>query len=193
MKKEKKAKIILIINSKILLFIIFYSHFFSIPLLHGNMEYKKKYERIFFRKKRNHSYNKKNSFHMINNSIIEKAKDYMYTPYKYGGNTKNGIDCSAFIKKVFASHKILLPRITSNQAKEGYFIPKKSIEKGDLLFFATGTSKRKINHVGMVIHVDSHNILFIHATTSNGVTISPFYQKYWNNRFITARRILYSS
>ncbi|WP_238910928.1 C40 family peptidase [Blattabacterium cuenoti] len=193
MKKEKKAKILLIINSKILLFIIFYSHFFSIPFLYGDREYNKKYERIFFRKKRNHSYNKKNSFHMINNSIIEKAKDYMYTPYKYGGNTKNGIDCSAFIKKVFASHKISLPRITSNQAKKGYFVPKKSLEKGDLLFFSTGASKRKINHVGMVIHVDTHNIFFIHASTSNGVTISPFYQKYWNNRFITARRILYSS
>ncbi|WP_185857525.1 C40 family peptidase [Blattabacterium cuenoti] len=140
--------------------------------------------------------NSKNYFQFFKEQkkyIIEKAKNYMYTPYRYGGTTKTGIDCSAFIKNVFASHKILLPRISSNQAKKGFFIPKDKIEKGDLLFFATGTSN-KINHVGMVIHITSNNnIFFIHASTSNGVIISQLYQKYWNHRFIMARRIIYSS
>ncbi len=123
-------------------------------------------------------------------SIIQIAKDYIDTPYKYGGTNKKGIDCSAFIKNIFYSHKILLPRVSYHQAKKGFFVPKKKIEKGDLLFFATGISK-KINHVGMVIHVENHkSIFFIHASTSNGVTISQLYQKYWNNKFITARRIL---
>ncbi|WP_238783974.1 C40 family peptidase [Blattabacterium cuenoti] len=116
----------------------------------------------------------------------------MFTPYRYGGMTKTGIDCSAFIKNIFASYKISLPRISYYQAQKGFFVPKKQIEKGDLLFFATGTSK-KINHVGMVIHVSPSNIFFIHASTSNGVIISQLYQKYWNHRFIMARRILYSS
>ncbi|WP_235609995.1 C40 family peptidase [Blattabacterium sp. (Cryptocercus kyebangensis)] len=124
--------------------------------------------------------------------LIEEAKNYMYTPYRYGGNTKNGIDCSALIKNVFASYKISLPRISSNQAKKGFLVPKKYIEKGDLLFFATGKFRKKINHVGMVIHISHNNIFFIHASTS-GVLISRLYQKYWKNRFITARRILYSS
>ncbi|WP_185851179.1 C40 family peptidase [Blattabacterium cuenoti] len=115
----------------------------------------------------------------------------MLTPYKYGGNTKYGIDCSAFIRNIFfSSYNILLPRITSNQAKKGFSISQKNIDKGDLLFFATGKSRKKINHVGMVIHVDLHKIFFIHASTSNGVIISKFYQKYWNNRFIIAKRII---
>ncbi|WP_238784286.1 C40 family peptidase [Blattabacterium cuenoti] len=99
------------------------------------------------------------------------------------------------MKNIFDSHQILLPRVSYNQAKKGFFVPKKQIEKGDLLFFSTGIERKKINHVGMVIHVEKkHNsIFFIHASTSNGVIISQLYQKYWNNRFITARRILHSS
>ncbi|WP_238785097.1 C40 family peptidase [Blattabacterium cuenoti] len=116
----------------------------------------------------------------------------MFTPYLYGGKTKTGIDCSSFIKNIFDSYKISLPRISYHQAKKGFFVPKKQIGKGDLLFFATGTS-RKINHVGMVIHVSPRNVFFIHASTSNGVTISQLYQKYWSHRFIMARRILYYS
>ncbi|MDR1805028.1 MAG: C40 family peptidase [Flavobacteriales bacterium] len=170
-----------------------------------------KYERIYFRKNRKNTtpisyddlYYNKNYF-TINKKLfflnkrptdflIEEAKDYISTPYRYGGNNKDGIDCSAFIKKVFASYKILLPRISSHQAKKGSFVSKKHIEKGDLLFFATGISRKKINHVGMVVKVNPNNIFFIHSSTSNGVIISRLYQKYWNNRFITARRILYSS
>ncbi|WP_160142072.1 C40 family peptidase [Blattabacterium sp. (Nauphoeta cinerea)] len=124
--------------------------------------------------------------------IIENAKNYISTPYRYGGNSKSGIDCSAFIKKVFASYHIFLPRISSNQAKKGLLISKDQIEKGDLLFFSTGTYK-KINHVGMVIYISNNNIFFIHASTSNGVIISQLYHKYWNHKFIMARRILYSS
>ncbi|WP_238784107.1 C40 family peptidase [Blattabacterium cuenoti] len=128
-------------------------------------------------------------------SIIKKAKNYMYTPYRYGGTSKTGIDCSAFIKNIFASYQIFLPRISHHQAMKGSFVPKNKIEKGDLLFFSTGRSK-KINHVGMVIHINTNNnnnnIFFIHASTSNGVVISQLYQKYWKHRFIMARRILYS-
>ncbi|AWU43806.1 NlpC/P60 family protein [Blattabacterium sp. (Cryptocercus kyebangensis)] len=166
------------------------------------MVYKKNSEKISFRKKKqNPYYDKKDYFQIIKNKfflkkkmdfLIEEAKNYMYTPYRYGGNTKNGIDCSALIKNVFASYKISLPRISSNQAKKGFLVPKKYIEKGDLLFFATGKFRKKINHVGMVIHISHNNIFFIHASTS-GVLISRLYQKYWKNRFITARRILYSS
>ncbi|BBA17172.1 C40 family peptidase [Blattabacterium cuenoti] len=116
----------------------------------------------------------------------------MFIPYRYGGNAKSGIDCSAFIKNVFASYQIFLPRISYNQAKKGAFIPKNKIKKGDLLFFSTGISK-KINHVGMVTHTNNKNIFFIHASTSNGVIISQLYQKYWSHRFIMARRILFSS
>ncbi len=172
------------------------------------MECNKKSERISFRKKKQNMYrkNSKNYFQFLNQKlffkeqieciiecIIEKAKNYMSTPYRYGGNnTKTGIDCSALIKNIFASYHILLPRISYNQAKKGSFVPKHKIKKGDLLFFSTGISK-KINHVGMVIHTSNKNIFFIHASTSNGVIISQLYKKYWNHKFIMARRIFSSS
>lgn len=114
----------------------------------------------------------------------------MYTPYLYGGITKSGIDCSAFIKKIFSFYKINLPRISHQQAKKGFFITKNKIKTGDLLFFATGITS-KINHVGMVVNVSYKNIFFIHASTSNGVVISQLYEKYWNNKYLMAKRILY--
>ncbi len=166
------------------------------------MECNKKSERISFRKKKQNMCrnNSKNYFQFLNQKlffqeqierIIEKAKNYMYTPYKYGGNNiKTGIDCSALIKNIFASYHIFLPRISYNQAKKGSFVPKDKIKKGDLLFFSTTGISKKINHVGMVIHTSNKNIFFIHASTSNGVIISQLYKKYWNHKFIMARRIL---
>ncbi|WP_185871283.1 C40 family peptidase [Blattabacterium cuenoti] len=115
----------------------------------------------------------------------------MHTPYKYGGVTKSGIDCSAFIKKIFSFYKINLPRVSHHQAKKGFFVTKKKIKIGDLLFFSTGITNKKINHVGMVINVSYKNIFFIHASASNGVVISQLYEKYWNNKYLMARRILY--
>ncbi|WP_185871853.1 C40 family peptidase [Blattabacterium cuenoti] len=168
------------------------------------MKYNKKYEKIYFRKKNlyNRKNNSKNYFEFFNQklfskeqieSIIKKAKNYMFTPYRYGGTNKYGLDCSAFIKNIFSCYHIFLPRISSNQAKIGTFVPKDKIEKGDLLFFSTKLNK-KINHVGMVVHISNRKIFFIHASTSSGIIISQLYQKYWNHRFIMARRILlYSS
>ncbi|WP_185877033.1 C40 family peptidase [Blattabacterium cuenoti] len=119
----------------------------------------------------------------------------MFTPYRYGGRTKMGIDCSALIKNIFSHYKISLPRISYHQSKIGFFIPKNKIEKGDLLFFSTRTRSisNKINHVGLVIGVNYNQIFFIHASTSHGVIISHLHQKYWDKRFVMARRILFIS
>ncbi|XOD68940.1 MAG: C40 family peptidase [Flavobacteriales bacterium AspAUS03] len=122
--------------------------------------------------------------------IIEEAKSYLGTPYRYGGNSRTGIDCSALIINVFEPYAITLPRISSKQAQDGTSIPKDQIQKGDLLFFATGRSRKRINHVGIVLDVEDDNIAFIHASSSSGVTISWLKEIYWERRFITARRIL---
>ncbi|XCI75207.1 MAG: C40 family peptidase [Flavobacteriales bacterium] len=122
--------------------------------------------------------------------IIEEVKSYLGTPYKYGGNSRTGIDCSALIINVFEPYAITLPRISSEQAQEGTFIPKDRVQKGDLLFFATGRSRKKINHVGIVLNVEDDDMAFIHASSSSGVTISRLKETYWKRRFVTARRIL---
>ncbi len=128
----------------------------------------------------------------INNILIE-ARTYIGTPYRYGGTTRRGIDCSAFMQKAFLAEGIDLPRVSSQQAKIGYPIPKDKIKAGDLIFFST-TSRTRVTHVGLAVNVDDFgNVRFIHASSSKGVTISSLDESYWNSRFRTARRVNYIS
>ncbi|XOD67207.1 MAG: C40 family peptidase [Flavobacteriales bacterium Tduv] len=122
--------------------------------------------------------------------LVEEAKSYLGTPYQYGGNSREGIDCSSFIINVFKLYNVTLPRISSEQAREGASISKDQAKKGDLLFFATGRSKKRINHVGIVVETEDEDILFIHASSSGGVSISRIKGSYWEKKFIVARRIL---
>lgn len=122
--------------------------------------------------------------------IVKEAKSYLGTPYKYGGNSRMGIDCSSFISNIFETHNINLPRISYQQAQEGFPISQQHLQRGDLLFFSTNFMvKTKINHVGIVIDMKENNISFIHASSSHGVIISRIKDPYWHSRFIIARRI----
>lgn len=122
--------------------------------------------------------------------ILNEASTYIGTPYRFGGMTRSGIDCSAFVLSVYGSATgINLPRISSAQAQEGERVEKEQLEKGDLLFFQTRGSR--ISHVGIVQEITPEGeIKFIHASTSKGVTISSLNEKYWGLRFRFAKRIL---
>lgn len=122
--------------------------------------------------------------------IIKNAKNYTGTPYKYGGNTKSGIDCSGLIHNAFKEENQQIPRVSSTMAKTGHWVDLKKVQKGDLLFFATKKGSRKVNHVGLVTAVNANDIEFIHATTSKGVTTSKLKEKYWYFAFVQARRLL---
>lgn len=121
-------------------------------------------------------------------NLISEAKTYLGTPYVYGGTTRKGIDCSAFMQSVFKSNQIDLPRVSKNQALIGDEIPYKDIEPGDMIFFSNSPNSR-ISHVGMVVEVTPDDIRFIHAGSSTGVTISPLSMSYWKNRFRFAKRV----
>jgi len=122
--------------------------------------------------------------------LLTTAESYMGTPYKFGGTTKSGMDCSGLVSVVFESQKISLPRVTRDQATAGKKISLREAVPGDLLFFATSGGSR-ITHVGIVHDIESDgSINFIHASTSRGVIVSPFNLKYWQDSFITARRVL---
>ncbi len=114
-------------------------------------------------------------------------KEYAHwqgTPYRLGGNSKNGIDCSAFVKNIYRdSFNITLPRTTETQVKKGFFVYQKQLKVGDLVFFKTGWSTR---HVGIYIGERQ----FIHASTSKGVITSSLDNVYWNKKYWQARRIL---
>jgi cell wall-associated NlpC family hydrolase len=82
-----------------------------------------------------------------------------------------------------------MPRNSEAQSKEGKKVPDKSLEKGDVLFFATGKKKNKVTHAGIVTDTSKGNIIFIHSSTSLGVTEDNLSQSYWTKAFLFGRRI----
>lgn len=122
--------------------------------------------------------------------IVEDAKQYEGTRYKYGGTTKKGMDCSGLVITSFNSENIALPRTTSELAITGDWIDLKEVKKGDLLFFATRKNSREVNHVGIVTEARLGHVEFIHASTSAGVIISSLSERYWYFAFVQARRVL---
>jgi len=110
---------------------------------------------------------------------------YLNTPYQYGGNNKNGIDCSAFTQNVFQkSIRFNLPRTASQQYNNGVKISNlRTLQFGDLVFFNT-TKDSFPGHVGIFLGEN----LFAHASFSNGVTVSSFNSSYFKSRYVGARR-----
>ena len=123
-------------------------------------------------------------------SILSDAEKYLGAPYRAGGMTYSGFDCSGFVNTVFAENNIKLTRRSVDQAKEGVGINIENVKHGDLLFFATAGGKR-VSHVGIVHTITNDGeIKFIHASTSKGVIISSLEEAYWDKAFLFARRVL---
>lgn len=116
--------------------------------------------------------------------ILSTAKKYIGVPYKWGGTTPRGFDCSGYVQYVFNAHGIELPRTSSEQYYEGKKVSKANLQAGDLVFF--NTSGRGVSHVGIYMG----NGQFIHASTSRGITIDELDSVYWRSRYLGARRIL---
>ena len=122
--------------------------------------------------------------------VLKSAEKYLGVPYKFGGNTTSGIDCSGLTVNVFSENELKLPRRSSDQAKTGDKISIEKVKPGDLLFFATSGGSQ-VNHVGIVHEIgDNGEVKFIHASTSKGVIISSLNEKYWNRTFLHAQQVL---
>ncbi len=122
--------------------------------------------------------------------VIKTARSFKGTPYKWGGTTRKGMDCSGLLLNSFQAIGQDIPRTTDKQKKLGKKVPKNEIRKGDLVFFATSKKKRKITHVGLVTEVRKGEVFFIHASTSKGVMESSLNNPYWKKRFRMARRVI---
>jgi len=122
-------------------------------------------------------------------NILTEAQTYLGTPYRYGGMTRNGIDCSAFVLSVFgAAAGLSLPRVAASQSQEGEKVEKENLQKGDLIFFSHG---RRISHVGIVESVsEDGEVKFIHAATSKGVMVSSLNDSYWGPKYRFGKRII---
>ena len=120
-----------------------------------------------------------------NASIFEKtALSFLNTPYRFGGNGQNGIDCSGFVQKVFREFDLKLPRTAREQYTLGTRVPKGDLQLGDLIFFQTYA--KYPSHVGIYIGDDK----MIHASSRNkGVVVSSINSNYFRKRFIGAKRL----
>jgi cell wall-associated NlpC family hydrolase len=122
--------------------------------------------------------------------IVRNALKYKGVKYKFGGTTRRGMDCSGVVYVAFGQESFKLPRVSRDMAKRGKKISLNKTQKGDLLFFQTNKSRRRINHVGLVVSNIKGQIRFIHATTSKGVIVSNLSQKYWKKAFVKATKVL---
>ena len=118
--------------------------------------------------------------------IISIAKRFLGAPYKFGGNSLiRGLDCSAFVNKVFSFFNVDLPRTAREMYKIGRNVTKGELSAGDLVFFRTYASYP--SHVGIYIG-DSE---FIHASSAaKRVRIDNMNQSYYRKRYIGAKRIV---
>jgi len=121
--------------------------------------------------------------------VVYYAKEYMGTPYRLGGNTTAGIDCSGLIHNAFQKQGIRIPRTVDELRKEGKRISKDRAKPGDILFFRT-SKKRTLTHAGIVVGHKRGEPLFIHASSSRGVMISSLREGYWNKAYAQTRRLL---
>ncbi len=116
-------------------------------------------------------------------ALREAADLWAGTAHVWGGTSKEGIDCSALVQTVYKDLlSVDIPRTTAQQSKVGEFVPLDHMQVGDLVFYRIN---RRTRHVG--IYVGDNE--FMHASKSNGVTISPLNDEYWQHRFWMVRRI----
>lgn len=119
-----------------------------------------------------------------NTSLVNTMEKWKGTPYRFGGNTSNGIDCSGLIHQLYKeAYQLVTPRTTADLFAQSSIIPVDSLQEGDLVFFTIGTSKP--GHAGIYLW----DQLFFHASTSKGVIVSSLQEAYWKKYFTAAGRL----
>jgi cell wall-associated NlpC family hydrolase len=126
----------------------------------------------------------------IDNSVKERMLmeiiKFLNTPYKYGGNSKDGIDCSAFTQTIFQNtFAVNLLRSARDQYTQGYVVDdRENLQFGDLIFFNT---RRRVRPGHVAIYIGDN--LFAHSSSRNGVIVSSLDMDYYSKRFMGGRRI----
>ena len=119
----------------------------------------------------------------LDRSLRDAAPRWLGIPYRWGGTSRRGIDCSAFVQQYVSENlAIELPRTTASQRYEGVPVDQDELQSGDLVFFR----RRGVRHVGVYLSDGE----FIHASSSRGVTISELGNSYWSRYYWMARRIV---
>lgn len=125
-------------------------------------------------------------------AIINYAKTFLGVPYRYGGTTPSGFDCSGFINFIFGNFGFSLVRTSYGLAELGETVALSDIQPGDLLFFkGSNVNSTSVGHVAMVIEVKDGSFKFIHSA-NGGVQITNFNtSRYYIQRYVKAKRLDY--
>lgn len=117
---------------------------------------------------------------------FRQTVDSLYgSPYRYGGRSKEGFDCSGFVGTVFDEQGIELPRSSREMYRVGEPVGRNELAVGDLVFFRTRGRRRGVSHVAIMNGPDS----FVHSNTRRGVIIERLTDPYWKARYVGARRV----
>ncbi len=151
-------------------FIISLGLLFSLAIAPANAQNKKKRRKI--------------------STVISTARSYIGTPYRYGGNTKKGIDCSGLIQQCYKKINVKLPRTAKAQSKIGNSKSWGSIREGDIVYFKFKQKGEKWYHTGMITKATKDEVRFIHASTSKGVIESNLKSDYYRKNVKKFRRVI---
>lgn len=116
--------------------------------------------------------------------LEREVEEVVGTPYKWGGTTINGFDCSGFMQYIFDKYGVELSRTSKSQAKMGVEVDKKDLRAGDLVFF--NTDGKGISHAGIYVG----NGEFAHSASNRGVSVNKLSESYYAKRYVTARRVV---
>lgn len=131
--------------------------------------------------------NRRSDTNINREKMMSEIEDLLGVPYKYGGNSRFGLDCSGFVQTVFEKAISLpLPRTAKDMFDSGHSVSKDELNFGDLVFFKD-IEDIDASHVG--IYLDSGN--FAHASVSEGVIISDLSESYYSQRYAGARRVVF--
>ncbi|MDR1007120.1 MAG: C40 family peptidase [Campylobacteraceae bacterium] len=119
-----------------------------------------------------------------NQALYSASSQWLGTPYKIGGTTQKGVDCSGFVNAIY---KEVYDRSLERNSADIYLksdkIAKSDLREGDFVFFRTNNSK-SVNHIGIYLK----NGYFVHASTSKGVMVNKLNEKYYQNSFVSGGR-----
>ncbi len=123
----------------------------------------------------------------VRKRVIETATALLGTPYKFGGTTPDGFDCTGYVAYVFRKTiGLSLPRTSLEQIQSGEPLSSRHLQPGDLVYFRIDRKKVDL-HLGIYLG-DGR---FIHAPSSGGaVNVQSLGIEYWRSRFLGARRVL---
>lgn len=115
-----------------------------------------------------------------NHALYNEASGWLGTPYRSGGSSKTGTDCSGLASQIYQKvYRIRLPRTSDAQFNKSNKVAKSNLREGDLVFFTSARSGKRVAHSGIYLK----NGKFIHASSSRGVIVSSlneeYYRKHW--------------